>query len=270
VWGKQPRQPFIHSTIHTFTGKLDSEGIINNYGDLGDRAHCQRTPATLVLPVSITSIRSEMLTQGFPILYLTPSTSAGRRHLLCLDAKHQVWLFASWGRPALIVSSQIQDSTSRTSRVVQVEAGWDMIAVLTEAGHVLVEWPFHGEFHAQIVQHHDVMIGQDTRLSDGNDVLHCATWEIHKDFLELPALPNNLPVLDRPAVANADSEEELRAVKIAAGEGFVVVLTNQGHVLKMDITHTESLDELRQNLRNGWKNWIYVRHLGPFPRLCTL
>lgn len=139
-----------------------------------------------------------------------------------------------------------------------------MIAVLTEAGHVLVEWPFDGEFHEQIVQHHDAMSRRGSRLSTGDGVLHCATWEIHKDFLELPPLPNNLPALDPPVAAYADGEEELRIVKIAAGEGFVVVLTNQGHVLKMDITHTESLDELRQNFKNGRKTWIYVRNLGYF------
>lgn len=150
-----------------------------------------------------------------------------------------------------------------------------MIAVLTEAGHVLLEWPYHGEFNEQIVEHHNTMSetpnrGSDTRLSAGIDVLNCSTWDIHREFLELPGLPNNLPVLDREA-ANSDNDEELRIVKIAAGEGFVVALTNQGHVLKMDITPSaESLDELRNNFKNGWKKWIYVRNLRTPPHSCDL
>ena len=141
-----------------------------------------------------------------------------------------------------------------------------MIAVLTEAGHVYVEWPFHGEFNERIKQHHDSFNeGPDTRLSEG--VLNCATWEINRDFLELPALPDSLLVLNPLAAANADREEELRIIKIAAGENFVVALTNQGHVLKMDIDSSESLDEIRRNFRNGWKKWIYVRHFGTHPHL---
>lgn len=43
--------------LTSYTGKLDAEGFTNTYGDLGDSAHCQRTPVTLVIPVPITSIR---------------------------------------------------------------------------------------------------------------------------------------------------------------------------------------------------------------------
>lgn len=142
-----------------------------------------------------------------------------------------------------------------------------MIAVLTEAGHVFVEWPFHGEFNERIEQHHNSFNeGPGVRLSEG--VLDCATWEINRDFLELPALPDSLLVLDPSAAANTDREEELRIIKIAAGENFVVALTNQGHVLKLDIDSSESLDEIRKNFRNGSKKWIYVSHCGTYPHIC--
>lgn len=194
-----------------------------------------------------------------------PGYSAGRRHLLGLDAKHQVWLFTSWGRPVAIRSSQISDPTSRLSRVVQVEAGWSLIAILTEAGHVLVEWPFEGALKQKIRTHHNMMSshpnsGKDTRLPRGSNVLTCAAWAIDHDFLELPGLPGDLPPLNEGSNLSESDDppsEELRIVKIAAGEYFVVALTNQGHVLKMTI-QAQELEHLREQFRLGSKNWEYV------------
>lgn len=220
-------------------GQLDAEGMRENYGTFGDSVHLQKTPATLKLPEPLVSI------------------SAGRRHLFGLDAKHQLWLFTSWGRPARITSvPPIKD-------IAQVESGWDMIAVLTETSRIFVDWPFHGDLQQKIQAHHDALSaapnrGQDTKLPEDSNVLQCAAWELEHDFVELPAIPAALPVLNAPSVDDRDHPEETKVIRIAAGDDFIVALTNYGHVLKINVTPGDSIQQLRDDLRYGKNKWTYL------------
>ncbi|KAF8315452.1 RCC1/BLIP-II, partial [Clavulina sp. PMI_390] len=240
---------------------LDEEGQLhvwgmriasrNNWGDFGESGHRQSTPATLILPEPIASI------------------SSGRRHLLALDQKHQVWLLASWGRPALLRSPQINDTSSRLSRVIQVAAGWNHIALLTEAGSVFVEWPFDGELGDKVTSHHETLAqaegrGKDTTLKEGESALKCAAWELDHPLIELPPVPaQGLPVLAKPVGVDDDvPREELKIIKIAAGEHFVIALTNQGHVLKLAAQPERGGDttQLKEDIKYGRLTWQYLRH----------
>ena len=237
------------------------------FADPGQRAY---TPIILDLPEPITALRFVPSYLSHALTYClsaTPETtySAGRKHLIALDAKHQVWLFVSWGRPARIVSPVISDASSAVSRVIQVEAGWSNFAVLTALGTVYVGWPFEGEMKAKIDAHDQELDSAPirraaARVSEDRKV-PCEVWDLHHDLFELPSIPRDLPTLG----ANTDStnEEELRLIKIAAGDQFIVGLTNGGHVLKIDIQIDDQdfengLRAIRQSFRYGERKWEYV------------
>jgi SCF-associated factor 1 len=136
---------------------------------------------------------------------------------------------------------------------------------LTQSGSVLIEWPFEGalndkiqDYHAERAQGPDG--GEDT-LKNGSTLLECPTWEIDHVLLELPSIPTDLPHLEKStgAAYGGDSiVEELKIVKIAVGESFVVGVTNGGHVLKIDLKFEEDPEEVRDRLRRRLTQWVYV------------
>jgi len=192
-----------------------------------------------------------------PVALILPqrikALGVGRRHAILLDAHNDVWVLRSWGRPARLVAP------GPKSDVVQVEAGWDVCALLTLAGDVFVVFPFHGSFDAEAQSRLPQPGGQQTEVVPTAGEVPCECWDIQHHPTRLPPLPTNLPTLHPSSVKEAPP----RIVKIAAGEHFVVALTDRGHVLKLDLP-TSNETELGQIIARGNLQWDYL------PRFCDV
>ena len=91
-------------------------------------------------------------------------------------------------------------------------------------------------------------------LKDG--VVKCATWQLQFEPVGLPHVPKDLPALRK------GSEGPGKLIKIAAGDGFLIGLTSEGHVLKMNlsgITSEQGLEELNGLFEKKLRTWEYVR-----------
>lgn len=86
--------------------------------------------------------------------------------------------------------------------------------------------------------------------SEEGAVIPCATWTADFEPLRLPNLPS-LPELAATGIEKKGPVPQL--VKIAGMEGFMIGLTDQGHVLKFDSLHDET------TALNG--RWEYVLNL---------
>lgn len=78
-------------------------------------------------------------------------------------------------------------------------------------------------------------------------VIPCHTWEINKDPVKLPTLPD-LHDLPGTGLPEEERKKETRLIKIAAFHQSLVGLTNKGHVLKLDGMAKEG----------SIRNWRYV------------
>jgi SCF-associated factor 1 len=146
------------------------------------------------------------------------------------------------------------------SGVIQVEAGWDVCALLTQAGDVFVVFPFHGSFDTEAQSRLPQPGGEQSEVVPTDGEVPCECWDIQHHPTQLPPLPTGLPTLHRSA-----EDAPPRFVKIAAGERFVVGLTDGGHVLKLDLP-TSNEAELGQIIARGNLQWDYVsRSFAYFP-----
>ncbi|KAG8896354.1 hypothetical protein FRB99_008927, partial [Tulasnella sp. 403] len=222
------------------------------------------------------------------------AVSCARSISAALDSQSNVWIFTNWGRPVLLtsplVSSGLTESGPRDpeNAITQVECGWDFVSMLTRGGSAYVIWPT-----GQQSQFASLLNSQNTQLNnegdatkghpqevDGEDVIPCTTIAIQADPLRLPALPRDLPDLSRQfsvaesGVSGAEPtgygrevdprNEETRLVRIAAGDCFIIGLTNKGHVLSLDVTGGASNGP--EWLRINWmrQGWVYL------PEYCEL
>ncbi|KAF8749144.1 rcc1 blip-ii [Rhizoctonia solani] len=148
------------------------------------------------------------------------SLSVGRRHAILFDGRRNIYVLLQWGRP-IRLNAPVLDGSWTGSTVVQVEAGWDSSGDSTSGPNTMR------------------MYGRPTPPT------------------KLPPIPNNLPALHQDAL-KPDAPPKL--VQIAAGDKFVVGLTDGGHVLKLDLpTYDES--ELGRIITRGDLRWNYVRTL---------
>ncbi|KAG8728735.1 hypothetical protein FRC12_021544 [Ceratobasidium sp. 428] len=212
--------------------------------DLGQSGTTADQPVALIFPQKIKAL------------------SVGRRHAVLLDALNNPWIVRSWGRPAQLVAPALDNERPETS-VVQVAAGWDVCAFLTQAGEVSVVFPFHGAFD-EIVQGREAPEGgeQQEVLAQGGQV-NVQHWDVQHNPTRLPALPTGLPTLHPPTDADAAQDIPPKLIKIAAGEHFVIGLTDGGHVLKLDLP-TSNEAELQQIVSRGNLQWNYL------PRFCDV
>ncbi|KAL5537136.1 hypothetical protein ACEPAF_959 [Sanghuangporus sanghuang] len=142
--------------------------------------------------------------------------SCGRKHSMALDAKGHIWTFISWGRPYRLVTPAL-DCTSSDSTPVQAECGWSYNVALTASGDVYIWWPFS----VSVLQQFGATMGQ---MDADGDKRAFATTE---NTIPLPELSktDQTPPSQR-------NEGETTIVKIAGMDGFLIALTNRGHVLK--------------------------------------
>ncbi|KIY71850.1 RCC1/BLIP-II protein [Cylindrobasidium torrendii FP15055 ss-10] len=200
-------------------GTLNGNGLralkSDGFSDPGKRAD---GPLKLNLPVSMRSV------------------SCGRFHAASLDTEGDIWNFTSWGRPFRLISPQLLERAD--SAPVQVECGWDFVSALSRSGDVYVWFPSQGEVADAVRQTNLTMDSEEdedkrevykAHADDDSKVIKCATWDFIYDPLLLPPLPK-LPQLRRQA--EEASLEEIVIVQIAAYDGALIALTNQGHVVQ--------------------------------------
>ena len=92
-------------------------------------------------------------------------------------------------------------------------------------------------------------------VADVGTIIPCHTWEINKDPVKLPTLPD---LLDLPATGLPDDElrKETKLIKIANFDNCLVGLTNKGHILKTDgLTDEDSVQIWRYVSENTQIIW---------------
>lgn len=88
-------------------------------------------------------------------------------------------------------------------------------------------------------------------IPDGGTIIPRHTWEIKKDPVKLPILPD-LPDLPGTGLPEEERRKETQLIKIAAFINCLVGLTNQGHVLKLDgMDREDSIQVWRYVCRNA-------------------
>lgn len=109
-----------------------------------------------------------------------------------------------------------------------MECGWGFSAVLTKGGDVYVWWPLNGVFWNATSLHNEERDGDPSaRVQAQDGAVHCQTWEVSADPSLIQSVAVALPKLREDDVGE-------RIVKIAAGDNFVIGLTDGGHVLKVN------------------------------------
>ncbi|KAJ7442275.1 regulator of chromosome condensation 1/beta-lactamase-inhibitor protein II [Mycena latifolia] len=225
---------YVWGTLNGTTSTLTSDG----FSQAGKTAS---TPLRLDLPSRIKEI------------------SCGRLHSSALDSKGRVWTFTSWGRPFTLSSRHLL----RDSKPLQVECGWNLSSVLTKSGEVFVWWPQSGRMLEQIEAKNASMDEERQffarALPDG--VIPCATWELEADPARLPPLPS----LPRLSTTGDEDVEEIKIIKIAALDGRIVALTNQGHVvLFRGLENETTISRGRWQYLPNFSEVERVRSLPPF------
>jgi hypothetical protein len=181
--------------------------------------------------------------------------TCGRSFMTGLDSKGEIWCFTNWGRP-FIYAPSILDRTYQGSEITQVECGWSYSAALTASGMVVVWNPINEEMKHSSHRKRKIMDRiMKRKAPETEGVIRCDP-SIMKgaEALVLPELPS-LPSL------NADQVENYRLIKIAAGDLFIIGLTNGGHVLKLDLGGINERDAVRQLtdlFQQRARGWQYV------------
>lgn len=161
--------------------------------------------------------------------------SCGRLHAMTLDANSTIWNFRSWGRPFRLISPSLDCSSPETTPA-QIECGWAFSTVLMRSGDVYAWWPYGGTFedrYREAMAELDKDNSTKAIVSDDDTVIPCHTWEINKDPIKLPILPD-LPDLTATGLSEEERRKDTKLIKIAAFDNCLVGLTNKGHVLKID------------------------------------
>ncbi|KAL7424224.1 hypothetical protein Q5752_001810 [Cryptotrichosporon argae] len=183
-----------------------------------------------------------------PLPCRAEAISAGRRHLLVLDADNLIWELTAWGLAFHHTSSALTAPTQSgaagtTPHVTQLSAGWEHSAVLTADSAVHVWFPFSAEYVAARTPEADLHgpLGAVTSEDGGeDDVSRALRWGTVGGGIvhHLDAVPRRPgPVEGEEALEQqwADlprwrDDEDEKVVKIASGLGWVVALKARGEV----------------------------------------
>ncbi|KAI5123508.1 hypothetical protein M0805_006668 [Coniferiporia weirii] len=234
---------------------LDSQGRVFVWGTLdGEMYSLQSDGFSVPQKVSETPLQLQL---PAPMHAL----SCGRKHSMGFDSKGQIWTFISWGRPFRLVTPLL-DNSSPDAAPIQAECGWMYSAALTASGDVFVWWPFKESvqqaFAVTMAQMDEAGDKRAHATADG--VIPCATWDLHHNPSRLPSLPN-LPSLSHSGTLYEDERQETKLVKIAAMDGFLIGLTNKGHVLKFgDLSNLASLQQ---------GHWEYLPFFSETDKVCA-
>ncbi|KAG8949694.1 hypothetical protein FRC03_000274 [Tulasnella sp. 419] len=246
---------------------LDDTGAINVWGTLHGEVD-QESPeddpwfaepgATAFTPIKL-ELPNRMV-----------AVSCSRSHSAALDAKNRVWIFTRWGRPSLLTFTGDLEYAHRhprinNTKVIQVECGWGFTSFLTEDGRAYVIWPGSGSFADQeAIKNSDLdREGEKYQAKAVNGVVKCLPVEISAEPLTLPELPELPPLsssVDEKPKGSAGTNPKL--IKIAAGDHFIIGLTDQGHVVCIDLVGGDGEEDgvgyLRSVFTNGQRGWDYL------------
>lgn len=166
-------------------------------GPFTDSGRIQPTPRRL--PVDLPS----------PVV----SLDCGRSHAMALDNMNRIYEWRSWGRIA-----QIKDSDRRWGRVKQICCGWSFSALLSSdvTGKNQVFIHHAPSNHAIISAASSQGFGSEGHASEG------VLFPMDINSIQLPNLPKPY-------------EQDI-IVQIAAGDEFIVALSDNGHVFKVDVS----------------------------------
>jgi SCF-associated factor 1 len=139
---------------------------------------------------------------------------AGRAHVLALDSNQRVYEWRSFGRVA-----QIRDAGGRWARADAISAGWDVSAVLIKKRNATAEVFIH--FSPPDVE---IVRAASSTASFGSE-----GYEPQTVHFEFPVQSILLPPL-------TEQLQDESIDQIAAGDNFVVALTNHSRVFKIDIS----------------------------------
>ena len=166
---------------------------------------------------------------------------------MALDVNSTVWTFKDWGVAIRLVSKSLDCSSPETTPI-QVECGQWFSAVLTGSGDVYAWWTSLGTFSTLYWKTRRTGVAP---VTDHDAVIPCQTWELKTDLVKLSALPD-LPDLPATGLPEEERRKETRLIKIAAGDNFLIGLTNKGHVLQLaglrQEGHTQIWDYVSKNV----------------------
>lgn len=233
--------------IGIYVGQLQSGWAMTLDGYSNPCKQASNPPKRLKLPTSMLSF------------------SCGRNFVTGLDAQHRIWCFLNWGRP-FVFKHPVFDATRPDTRVVQVESGWAFGAALTASGSVYVWNPAQDQMDAvfaakqvELDQLRGENGGEEARAFARGLEIQCYTWVMEGvEPLVLPELPE-LPNLYKSN--NTDAPQPASLVQIAAGDLFLIGLTNGCHVVRLDldaINEPGGLATLREQFRKKVLKWKYV------------
>ena len=140
--------------------------------------------------------------------------------------------------------SPLLDCSSPETIPIKIECGWEFSTILMKSGDVYAWWPLRTTFEDQY-QEAMTELDKDQSMKaivfDNKTVIPCHTWEIKKDSVRLPVLPD-LPDLPVTGLSEEECSKDAKLIKIAALDNCLIRLTNKGHVLKMDeLTNKDSI-----------------------------
>ncbi|KAK9898276.1 RCC1/BLIP-II [Cystobasidium minutum MCA 4210] len=207
---------------------LSVHGKVYHWGQLDGGSFAPYRPAsTSAIPlVAYPGAMVPAITELKPQIPPIKRMLSGRLHVLALDDHNRLWTWANWAEAGLITSSWL-DYTK--DKVLDIAAGWTFSAVLLEDRKTKqrAAYAWWQRFLSPSLQ-------RSTRRStaQGNQGGRPDPEPIegrHGCFNFDPLQAIKLP--DLPA--SKDGEE--RIDKIAAGECFLIALSNTGKVYKLDL-----------------------------------
>lgn len=149
--------------------------------------------------------------------------------MLAVDERGGIWTWANWAEVGRLSASWLH---SKSWRVADLAAGWDLSAVLTE---MIGENRYKGVQRIQVWWQRflaPTLRTVDTLGAPGPDRMHGKNG----CYYFTPSQVITLPDLPPPASSQHDEQKHDRVSKLAAGEEFLIVLTEQGRVYKMDLS----------------------------------
>ncbi|CDS01697.1 related to SAF1-protein involved in proteasome-dependent degradation [Sporisorium scitamineum] len=239
-------------------GTMDATGFLLAGGIMGtmrDPAKARNTP---------------QLMEGLPPVQ---SLSGGRCHTVALTHDNRILEWRAWGTiwelehlPAGITGiptqvnaagSSSDNAVPSTNNIKQLEAGWSFTAVLTHTGQI---WLWYSDWSADFFKkayYHGNAFVQDTH-TDPPGVGHPTRLPISVEPLQLP--PIVVDQQQKDGQEQDDGTDEI--VQIAAGEDFILALTQAGALYRIDLrlpmpTAEDSLvrRQVRENMvRDFWRD----------------
>lgn len=159
---------------------------------------------------------------------------------MALDTGGNIWTFISWGRPYRLVSPLL-DCASSDSTPTQIECGWSFSSVLTKSGDIYVWWPLCEDVMVTFARENAIMDRDESNRAHltVDTIIPCVPWDLRHNPRRLPALPSlpNLQYNEEGAHVH-----DIKIIKVAGMDNFLIALTNKGHVLKFgDLSNERSL-----------------------------